>query len=200
MPAPNSHQQPLCPPPAIFFPPLPAFQVAFTIPSFTVSLDSLEVYLEMLHLLFFRLSACLPLPALQMGSSSLPPSPPAVTLPGWLGHDRWSSTKLPVLKKGISQGDRPIPNLGLPTTRGSCSVTHAVRDGQNRAHPPRANAAPGPQSAGRAQAGGRVLGGFSCEDKVVEEQQVQRIKPRSRRLLRKQHPVWRAADPPPRGW
>lgn len=55
-----------------FFPPLPSFQVAFTIPSFNVSLDSLEVYLEMLHLLFFRLSACLPLPALQMGSSFLP--------------------------------------------------------------------------------------------------------------------------------
>lgn len=58
-----------------FFPPLPSFQVAFTIPSFNVSLDSLEVYLEMLHLLFFRLSTYLPLPALQMGSSFLPPFP-----------------------------------------------------------------------------------------------------------------------------
>lgn len=85
-----------------FFPPLPSFQVAFTIPSFTVSLDSLEVYLEMLHLLFFRLSMCLPLPALQMGSSFLP-SP--VTNPrGCLGAGDgaalgWRSSKLTIYKK-----------------------------------------------------------------------------------------------------
>lgn len=102
-----------------FFPPLPSFQVAFTIPSFNVSLDSLEVYLEMLHLLFFRLSMCLPLPALQMGSSFLP-SP--VTNPhGCLGAgdgaaSGWRSSKLTFYKKGIPEGATLIAKLGLGTT------------------------------------------------------------------------------------
>lgn len=144
-----------------------------------------------------------PAPRFADGIFFPPPPPPPVTPHGWLGHGRWSSTKLTVFKKRISQGDRPIPNLGLATTRGSCSVTQPVRDedGQNRGHPSRASAAPGPQFSGRAQAEGRVPGGFSHEDEVVAEQQVQRIKPRGcRRLLHEQHHDGRAADPPPSLW
>lgn len=93
-----------------FFPPLPSFQVAFTIPSFTVSLDSLEVYLEMLHLLFFRLSTCLPLPALQMGSS-LPPSP-SWRERFWVGRAENSH-----FTRGISEGAGGVAKLDLTATK-----------------------------------------------------------------------------------
>lgn len=62
-----------------FFPPPPSFQVAFTIPSFNVSLDSLEVYLKMLYPLLFRLSVHLT-PCFADGIIFLvPPTPNSAT-------------------------------------------------------------------------------------------------------------------------
>lgn len=151
-----------------FFPPLPSFQVAFTIPSFNVSLDSLEVYLEMLHLLFFRLSMCLPLPALQMGSSFLP-SP--VANPPWL-PEAGAAQNSHFTGKGSLKGLQKLPNSAWAQLK----VDAFKASAEPRPSHPSPRAAPGIPWQGR------VLHRFSHKD-GKEEQQVQSIKTRGCQFL-----------------
>jgi len=160
-----------------FFPPLPSFQVAFTIPSFTVSLDSLEVYLEMLHLLFFRLSTCLPLPVLQMGSSSLPP-PVCKPRPPSAGRScsRPDEHRTHVLEeRGLCRGwsycqTRPGDNEKLPLHR----AWHRWEGPEP--HPSAPLSGPARLQQPRPQRG-RARDGFSRKDRVWKSNKSRASKP-----------------------